>query len=141
GRPDLFPAEALLNAAALLGRLSLEPPGDPDLYVDWILKISEALADRAPADSLSYAARGIACVERTWPASDELKEAERFRFWPIMMRAYGASGDWRAAGRLGKALVEGIESGNVPALYVMLIGEGRARALYADALERTGSIE
>ena len=58
-----------------------------------------------------------------------------------MMRAYGASGDWRAACRLGKALVDGIESGEIPVHQVAQIGEGRARAQYADALERAGSIE
>ncbi len=139
--PDLFPPEALQRTAARLERFSADPHGDPWLYVESILKISEALAERAPADSLAYAARGIAHVERTWPTSDDIDEADRFRFWPIMMRAYGASGDWRAARRLGKALVDGFESGDVPARYAALIGEGPTRSQYADALERTGSIE
>ncbi|PYT15047.1 MAG: hypothetical protein DMF51_07380 [Acidobacteria bacterium] len=141
---DLFPTGTLLKAAARLeGFASGSPldPADPDLYVASMLQISDALAERAPADSLACAARGLAWIEKTWPASDGVEEAERFLFWPTMMKAYGTSGDWRAARRLGKVLVDEIESGDVPPLQAALIGEGRARAQYADALERTGSIE
>jgi peroxiredoxin len=144
--PDLFDAAALHDAAVsyeALSRKALESdlPGAPYWYVAATCRAAGVLADRWPAESLKIAARGLACFEEHWATDDAFQGERPIRFWPPMLRAYVASQDWKAAKRVGEALVREIDGGSVSPEILASLNEGRVRSDYATALETLGQLE
>jgi len=142
--PDLFDTEDFLAAAKEFERYSrrfVETYGNPSRNVRAFLQISDALAERSPAESLGYARKGIALVEETWIGTKEFDETERIVFWPVMLRAHKAAGDWSEAVRLGEALVREFDGGTLPIPLLGRIDDAKIRRIYSEALERTGAIE
>ena len=144
GHADRFEAKDLVAGAArwegiaAAGRMRER---DPDLYHSGLLLIAKALGDRAPDRSIEYARKGIALVEEVWPTSEDFEDEDRYDFWPILARAYSATGNWQASVKIEGALVAAIEAGRMSSVHVRQIGEAPTRMGYARALEQTGAIE
>ena len=142
--PDLFGTDDLVEAAEHLERVeSVRPVPDdyPYDYVHATLQISKTLAERSPARALECAARGVGFVDRVWPTTDDVRQEERCLFWPIMIRAYGAAGDWTAARRVCNALIETVDAARIPGHVLLAIDEAAARRDCGGVLEKTGSLD
>ena len=144
--PDLFDATTLHDAAVryeALSRQALESglPGAPYWYVAATCRVAGVLAEQWPAESLMFAARGLACFEEHWATEDALREERPIRFWPPMLRAYVASRNWNAAKNVGEALVREIDRGTASPGTLASLDEARIRVDYATALETLGAVE
>ncbi len=142
--PDLFGTDDLVGAAEHLERVeSVRPVPDdyPYDYVHATLQISKTLAERSPARALECAARGVGFIDRVWPTTDEVRQEERYLFWPVMIRAYGAAGDWSAARRVCQTLLETVDAARIPGHVLLAIDEAAARSECGRVLEKTGSLD
>jgi len=142
--PDRFTTASLVEAAELLEKLvSVRPvpDDDPHEYPRAMLQISKILAERSPARALGSAARGVGFVERIWPTTGEVRQEERYLFWPVMIRAYGAMGDWSAARRVCESLLETFDAARIPGLLLPAIDEAAVRRDCGRVLEKTDSVD
>ena len=142
--PERFATADLLAAAEHLDRVVAVrpvPDDNPHEYVSAMLQISKTLADRSPAHALDHAARGVGYVDRVWPTTDEVRLDERYLFWPAMIRAYGAAGDWRAARRVCDALIETVDEARTSSTVLLAIDEAAARNECGRVLEKTESLD
>jgi peroxiredoxin len=141
---DRFSTANLVDAAGDLERVVSNrpvPDDNPLEYARTMLQISKALAERSPDRALESAARGVGFVESVWPTTDQVRLEERYLFWPGMIRAYGARGDWKAARRVCDALLEIVDAGRISGSVLLAIDEAAARRECGRILERTGSVD
>jgi peroxiredoxin len=142
--PDQFANADLVEAAVHLERVvAVRPVPDenPHEYVRAMLQISKTLAERSPARALECAARGVGFVDRVWPTTDDVRLDERYHFWPAMIRAYGATGDWKAARKVCDALIETVDAARISISVLLALNEAAVRSECGRVLEKTDSLD
>lgn len=141
---SLFDAKALPAAAEQFERHAkryIQTFGNPYKYVDAMWRIARALQDGNPDISLDYAQKGLAFIQEMWAQSDECGEQKRLLFWPVMIRAYRNQKMWASACRVGKALVDEIDSSVLEPSFLANLREDEIRRDYGISLEQTNEIE
>jgi len=141
---DVFDAKAILAASEQMERFAWrfnEMFGDSLGYTNALIEIAKALQEKAPSNSLSFAQKGLAFVQKKSPESNEFGAQTRLVFLPVMLRAHCALKAWPEARKAGEELMREIDSGPLQTPLLMKLGEASARRDYAIALEQTGVIE
>src|SRR5262249_29954998 len=139
--PDDFSANSAVAGANRLLELSGKGEivnGDAPFHVRSMEEASDALAEKAPKEAISFAERGLDYLTKEWYLLPMVvDERERLVFWSAILHARVQLEEWEPAGRLGAELLAQLGA-EIPQGVRGRVREPRARRDLALALEGLG---
>ncbi|WP_031496939.1 TlpA family protein disulfide reductase [Bryobacter aggregatus] len=137
--PQLFSTQDLTAAASEAEQRSLvffRNFSDPLRHVNAMRGMAEALTKRDPAAALQFAHRGIQFIEEQWPLTNALHEEDRRAFWPVLLQAYLAQSNWKAASKIAETMLRELDGALASGKKEPNFDERKLRLDYAKALDQ-----